>query len=488
MSRGPHTREPLPLGFWKLLQTRCSACFGNTPDWLERFCAAPPTLSLRTLRRAYKSGITLHSLAVLATKLGFSAVDELLISWSPERLEEPAHVAQLSTSERAARYEKLMRESMYAEAAGLAIATLVHLPKDAKASARASWENHEAEAHRASGMLRESSAAYARAWQTIQQGLAAMPDDAALRYEESRTRFGRIMVDDRMVRGRYSDAFRRYGDLLDEMRSLIDNESSTDRRSKLQERVLNTQRHQAQMLRLMGRYAGALQLIEEVIHEYHPGALEEICWARLLASDCRRLLGAWAEALVEYDALQETARSRGLADLLGSILWRKAGVYQQMGRMSEHEAALEEVSALSAGHGAGSRFTRIYALLSRGAGAVTDKAAALTCLSEVESFGPLREDFLVPECAHLALCRGEIARRHGSPDGRAMFKKALRLYQLGGCSWGIVRAGIGVLLTGGRYTFATEFSDSLEGVDRALFLEFASGIRINRGVLSMGLP
>lgn len=386
------------------------------------------------------------------------------------------------------RYVALASDGLYDAATTLAQEALSGAEAAQNERLMAHWADRVADAHRTGGRLRDASAFYAKAWAYVQSALHESPGDVDLRYQAGKTRFGQIMVDDYLVRGAYGEAYRRHAQLLKDVDSLLKDVSSELLRADIQVRSIHIKRQQAEMLRYLARYSEALTLIREVLKEYPISAYEPRCYARLSEADSLRLQGKRSAALPIYAELEQIARERDLPGLLGSVLWRKAGVLRHH-EENERQKCLGELATLAANYSGRCRFIGLYSLLVRASGAVADEKEAQRNLSEAESFGPLRSDYLVAEYAHLTLCRGELARKFGRlQEAREWFLKALDCYTPIECRWGVVRAWIGLRLSEGSAAFPRNLKHSLEGADAKLLKEFEEKKKIPPGILSTNIP
>ncbi len=386
-------------------------------------------------------------------------------------------------------YVALARDGRYDSAASLGKKALGGAEAAEDKRLTAHWADRVADAYRAIGLLREASAFYAISWAKAQEALAQSPDDLKLRYQVGKTRFGQIMVDDYLVRGAFSEAYGRHAQLLSDVDSLLKDGVPDAWRPEILHRRIHIKRQQAEMLRYLGRYTEALKAIREVLSEYPASAHEPRSYARISEADSLRLQGDTKTASTIYAEVEATARERHLDGLLGAVLWRKACLLQLDDGDGQFDNCLKEVAQLANDHPQRYRFMVIYALLLRASGKITDVEIADAALRKVEKFGPLRVDYLVAEYAHAALCRGEIFRQSNLPlQASDSFETAFVSYTRMECRWGMVRAWIGLRLSGRDVDFPRNVKRTLEGTDAKLFQKFHRNREIQPGILSMNIP
>jgi tetratricopeptide (TPR) repeat protein len=484
--------DRLPDDWWKRFKRQVA----NRGLTLKEFCATPPTISEKTLRRANakdeknEKRISPYSLHLLAQKLGFHSEENLLAEWREEH--DPAHPpSKLDAVESDAaddRFVALDRNGMYDDAVELAKVTLARAEYAGDAGLSAHWADRVADAHRAIGSLREASAHYARAWGHVQSALASAPHDFGLRLQEARTRFGRIMVDDYLMHGAARDALSHYDTLLQDAEELI-TASPEHLHGRMRVRLLHIRRQQAEMLRMMGRYTEALETIRTVADEYPEAEYEPHAWARLCEAGALRLLGDIDAAMGIYERVEQFARDRPLPGLLGSTLVRKASGLKMLDKRAESEQCCREASQIASQYPNRYWFMTIYTCLVQASGRAADTRRALEQLARAEAFAPLTEDYLVMEFAHASLCRAELMRSFEQSDALRSFRTALSLYTRMHCAWGIVRAWIGTRLSGGaELALPPVDRQSLEGTDRQMLERFDAGDDFERGSLSVNIP
>jgi tetratricopeptide (TPR) repeat protein len=389
------------------------------------------------------------------------------------------------------RYVALARDGLYDDAALLAQNALKRLGDGHNQKAMAHWADRVADAYRCSGKLRQASSFYAKSWSYAQQALEKSPDDEQLRYQEAKTRFGQIMVDDFLIRGAFSEAYLRHSQLLNDAKSLIADVKSAPLKADIILRSTHVKRQQAEMLRLQGRYEESVTKIREVLAEYPESAFEPRNYARLSEADSLRLKGQAKEALPIYDALEKLASERRQDGFLGAVLWRKTGALQCENNLNEPELAscLTQLESIAESQAERYRFVAIYSLLACAAGRIPDADRANRALQKAEEFGPLSRDYLRTEYAHLALCRGELFRTAGKIDeANAWFSKAFECYIKMTVRWGVVRSWIGLQLTGKKVEFPKLDGHTPEGLDSTLLSRFSKGENMPRGILSANLP
>jgi len=386
-------------------------------------------------------------------------------------------------------YVALARDGRYDTAAALAKKALDCAEASDDKQLIAHWADRVADAYRAIGLLREASAFYAISWAKAQEALAQSPDDSMLRYQSYKTRFGQIMVDDYLVRGAFSEAYDRHEQLLRDVDFLLMDDVSSDLRVELSHRRIHIKRQQAEMLRYLGRYGEALKVIRSVLQEYPASALEPRSYARISEADSLRLQGDTKTASKIYAEVEETARARQLDGLLGAVLRRKASLLQLDDGDGQLDKCLNHVAKLADEHQERYRFLVIYSLILQASGKVVDPRKAEAALRKAERIGQLRSDYLVTECAHLFLCRGEIFRQSNCTlQSSAAFETAYSLYTRMMCRWGMVRAWIGLKMAGRDVDFPVTVKQSLEGTDRELFNEFVREQEVPPGILTMNIP
>ena len=389
------------------------------------------------------------------------------------------------------RYVALARDGLYDDAALLAQNALNRAEDRHDQKAVAHWADRVADAYRCSGKLRQASSFYAKSWSYAQQALEKSPDDEQLRYQEAKTRFGQIMVDDFLIRGAFSEAYLRHSQLLNDAKSLIADVKSAPLKADIILRSTHVKRQQAEMLRLQGRYEESVAKIREVLAEYPESAFEPRNYARLSEADSLRLKGQAKEALPIYDALEKLASERRQDGFLGAVLWRKTGALQCENKLNERElvSCLTQLESIAESQAERYRFVAIYSLLACAAGRIPDADRANRALQKAEAFGPLSRDYLRTEYAHLALCRGELFRTTGKLDeANTWFSKAFECYIKMTVRWGVVRSWIGLQLTGKKVEFPKLDGRTLEGLDATLLARFSKGENMPRGILSANLP
>lgn len=475
MSRGKHDSEPVSAEWWtQLLDLLDSKGLG-----LAALNSLPACPSPRTLRR-YRNctEIPRKTFARLASALNLTRAALRSHLQAPERtrpalpltVEESTRLDELCTA--------LDRAGQYDDSARLGEETYSRAKSTNEQGLTAHWAYRCASAFRASGRLKKASFWYARAWKAVAAARLGSPTDAQLALQAAITRFGQVMVDDYMIRGAFRLAYDTHAQLLREADCMLADADAITLHAAVRERRPHLRRQQAEMLRLMGQYEAALSLIRTVTEEYPPAAFEERCWSRISEADSLRLLGRNPEALRIYDALEADARHRRLAGLLGATLLRRARVltveaFRDSAAKSANLAASRRCvdEALRLAEHTPDRYRRVmlYALLAR----ASDPDATIQRVGELSETivtrWKLSKTYMVLEWAHVALCRADAFRRRQRFDhARPLFKAAYDSYSRMQCNWGILRAGVGLELTGGRPNVPSEALEAAEGADRTL--------------------
>jgi tetratricopeptide (TPR) repeat protein len=298
------------------------------------------------------------------------------------------------------------------------------------------------------------------------------------------------MVDTFMLRGELRRAYDLHGELLTIADSLLEMTHSAETLRGISVCKLHIERQQAEMMRLLGKYTQALDMIRGTKGAYHESEIEARYYSLLSEADSLRLLGSADKALTIYEDLEKTADNRRLDGLMCSTLWRKAGALQACGRIPESWGCQTKMSALRRQNATRFRFATIYGLLSRASGAVEDQDQAMRAVEEAVSIGNLSPTNLSLEYAHACLCRAELLRSRDDSNDQALvwFQKSWDVYSRTECAWGCVRAFIGRVLCGGAMTLPPTMSNILEGLDKVVYEEYMAGAPILHGRLSMNLP
>jgi tetratricopeptide (TPR) repeat protein len=449
-------------------------------------------ISEKTLRRAKASGqMSPGTLACLAAKLGTPA-ETLLAEWSGRTFEQ-REMAKLQRDESVAaeaHFTALAHNGLHDDAVAFARETLARAEAAGDHYTIAYWADRTADAYRAMGALRDSSAFYARAWEQIQLALQQSPRDVELRYQAGKTRFGRIMVDDCMVRGAFREAWLRYDELLKDAEELIREDAVQTIRAAIAIRILHIKRQQSEMVRLLGHYSEALVAIRQVATQYPEEAYEARAYSGLYEADSLRLLGELDTALQIYSGIEQFARSRDTPGLLASTLWRMSCALKQKRRPEESEKTFTEATAIAEKYPQRYRFLSIYCRLAEASGETGNPRRALKLLDEAEALGQVTSDYLVLEYAHIALCRAEVLRREPRKrlESLGWFRTAFSTYRRMDCRWGVVRAWIGLQLTGDSEMHPAGILNVLEGIDARLLAEFDETGEIEYGGLSTNIP
>lgn len=483
MSRGPHECESLEDGWWDLFEALLST-EGYT---LERFCSEEPTISARTLRRAPTKGLKKKKFALIAQKLDMTLAD-LRIALNPfsrrhEGALDAAESANLDTQ-----FAALARDGLHDDCVQLARNAMRRAQSGSDHMLIAHWSRRAGSAYRASGQLREASAHLATAAANVQRAIAKQPENLGLLVLGTRIEFGRIMVDEFLIKGAYAHALQRHTALLKEAEAVEPLLPST-LQDELKQAATHVKRQQAEMLRYLGQYAAAQTQIRRVLQEYPTAAFEARSYSVLSEADTLRLSGGTRAALLLYDELEKYARHRAVQGFLAMVLLRKARALELEGRTAERQACVHEAEQIGARHQRRYRYVTIYALLAHAISAGGDTRAVEGRLDEMTRFGNLSKFYCVMEYAHGALCRAEALRtRHQKSEALKWFNVAFECYLRMGCTWGVARSWIGISLSGGRRAKPEMLINHVEGLDAAILKEFEETEGIPVGRLSLNMP
>jgi tetratricopeptide (TPR) repeat protein len=416
----------------------------------------------------------------------------------------PRAVAPLSDEESLAServFSQLQVGGLHDESSKLA-ASCVERAREAKNPLLiARWCKHLADAARTSGDLRVARDQYSAAVDAIQPLRLSSPNDLDLIVLDGSIRFGRIIVEQYLIRADFKAAATAYNALQKEteahLRSLQKGPKLAVSARKLAIGILHLKRQQAEMVRYSGRYAEACTRSASVIAEYPESMPEERWWGRLGEADALRLRDGrhGDEAEKRLNQLLNEARyvSERAEGRIGSALLRLARIYQRQGKDDSMEAALDEAEQIVLNRPNIYRLVHLYALLQRATlpGATPDTSKRL--LRQAIADEGLGLDYATLEYGHVMLIEGELDRRRKPALAREAFEKALTAYRRTGSPWGIVRATIGLRLSAtmpgqSKRASANFDSSKLEGVDRELWNQFSDGDSIPSGRLWEDLP
>jgi tetratricopeptide (TPR) repeat protein len=256
-------------------------------------------------------------------------------------------------------------------------------------------------------------------------------------------------------------------------------------------RRIHHKRQQSEMLRFLGHYHAALDLIEQANRQYPDWADEARRYSELHKADSLRLLGDAEKAVEAYERLETAARNRHQDGLLGTVLWTKIGAIQGLKnartRKRKLKASLRDLNALVDTDANQYRYLFIYSRLVSVSSEVRNVETANKLVNEAIQAGPLKAECFRTEYAHAMLCRGEIERgQKHSKQAREFYREALHYYRLMEMQWGIVRSTIGLNLVGESRELPARIQ--IEGCDEVIWSRFKAGDNFPAGILCENIP
>lgn len=489
----PKSRKepPLPDYWLSRLTVLAEERYGS----LEEFCATPPRISNRSLQRyCYKEGnqIPVKQFVRIGWKLGLSS-EELRNELAGRTRKPLAALTAEADHEAEEIFRAYQTAGLYDRSGEHASAILERARVAGDVRLEVWWLCRIASAARTRGDLRVASTYYADALAALEVARKTGPLAPDLLVSEGRIRFGQALNDDYLIRGHFAAADKTYAALERAVKELSAQPSFRSYLPELRYGALHLRRQRAEMARHLGRYHDAAALSRAVRAEYGDEAHEARWWAGLGEADAYRLLNQLEDAERLYRDLIDQARNLGptAKGRLGSALLRLGRVAQVRDDVASAAAALDDAAKIAARTQHRYRLLTLYAALQRASGRGTNPVEAKAHLEFARQFGDLSATYTVLEYGHAWLCQGELHRARG-PTKRAAavaaFTTALSAYRSTGGPWGIVRAWIGIALTGTPPSPFPLESSTLEGLDQDLWMRFSDGTPIPHGVLSMNLP
>lgn len=392
-------------------------------------------------------------------------------------------------------FQSLTRTNIYKNSAEIAEQTFKRCRSAGQFLAAAHWADHAAGEYRKQGNLKAAQDCLEDCFRAMTKAKRKEKESVEMRVIRLRANFERTMIREYMILGEFPKALKSFEALDADVDALAD-EVPENHRDKLLVRKTHHKRGRAEMLRLSGRYADALVLIEEAFHEYPDWADESRRQCELHKADSLRLLGRAKESLDIYERLERAARNRHLDGFLGSVLWTKVGALQiadRRDRKRELNVALSGLQTLARTDGNQYGYLFIYSKLVSVSANLGNSAAADQVVNDAMAAGPLEPDWFRTEYAHAMLCRGEIERSQKylkqaqkAQKAQKCYSEALRLYEMMEMRWGIVRSTVGLNLTGRHHPLPTDLK--IEGCDKMLWSDFLAGRDLPAGMLCENIP
>lgn len=353
----------------------------------------------------------------------------------------------------------------------------------------AHWGLHIAVQFRHQGKFIESLQRYAYAEQHILQCLKQEPAKLETRIIYWRIKAGRIMVEDYMLNGNFERATEEYSQLCKDIDEYQADNTDTDLTVSNRMNVyrIHALRQQAEMQRMLGKYANSFELFSKTYDDYHFIYAEEKAYSRLGQAESLRLLGRHEEALEWYREAEWIAREKNKLRLLARVLRSKAELLRLQGS-TESLLVLEEMKRLSETEEISYLFGRIYYLLTLGGYYLDedlDRASSL--FEQAQGLAKNGEFCLRVEYAHSLFGLAE-AKRLGQDKDKAkdLYGAAHFLYKRMGIRWGQARTAIALTLTSAESKY--DLPIELEGTDSELVEMFSKNTLREDKNLFLNIP
>lgn len=384
-----------------------------------------------------------------------------------------------------------IRTNLYDDAVQLAEAMFKSCHRAKHFVAAAHWADHAAGVYSLQGKLRDALRLLDDCFGAMKKATASERTSVEMRIVSLRAHFERAMTREYKALGEFRKAlelFKSFNSDVDALNKIGVPEAYRD---MVASRKIHHKRQQAEMLRLLGFYRAAYQLMDEAVKEYPDWADEARRQGELHKADSLRLLGDAAAALEIYENLERTAKNRHLDGLLGSVLWPKVGALQTAEKSSEQRrklrTALNDLKTLASTDGNQYGYLVIYAKLVSVSSEIANPDVANKLVSDAMAAGPIEPDCFRTEYAHALLCRGEIERaQKNTIQAKQRYEEALRYYELMEMRWGIVRSTIGLNLVGECRGLPDRLE--IEGLDAALWSRLLARDDFLAGTLCKNIP
>ncbi len=389
------------------------------------------------------------------------------------------------------KFQGYIRTNLYDDAVQLAEAMFKSCHRARHFVAAAHWADHAAGIYSLQGKLRDALRLLDDCFGGMSKATASDRASIEMRIVSLRAHFERAMTREYKALGEFRKALELYKSFNSDVDELNKMGVPEAYRDVLAARKIHHKRQQAEMLRLLGFYRAAYELMDEAIKEYPDWADEAWRQGELHKADSLRLLGDAAGALEIYEHLERTAKNRHLDGLLGSVLWTKIGALQTAEKSPEQKrklrTALADLKTLATTDGNQYGYLVIYAKLVNVSAEVANPEIANQLVNDAMAAGPIEPDCFRTEYAHALLCRAEIERAQKNiTQAKQWYEEALRYYELMEMRWGIVRSVIGLNLTGERRGLPDRLE--IEGCDATLWARFLARGDFPAGILCENLP
>ena len=389
------------------------------------------------------------------------------------------------------KFQGYIRTNLYDDAVQLAEAMFKSCHRARHFVAAAHWADHAAGIYSLQGKLKDALRLLDDCFGATSKASARERASFEMRIVSLRANFERTMTREYKALGEFRKAlelFKAFNSDVDALNKIGVPEAYRD---MLATRKIHHKRQQAEMLRLLGFYRAAFQLMDEAVKEYPDWADEARRQGELHKADSLRLLGDTASAIAIYEHLERTAKNRHLDGLLGSVLWTKIGALQAAEKSPEQkrklQTALGDLKALATTDGNQYGYLAIYAKLVNVSAEVANPEIANQLVNDAMAAGPVEPDCFRTEYAHALVCRAEIERaQKNAIRAKLWYEEALRYYELMEMRWGIVRSIIGLNLIGERRGLANRLE--IEGCDAALWSRFLARGDFPAGILCENIP
>ncbi len=397
--------------------------------------------------------------------------------WAAELYEDPAWRKVLA----------FQAQQLYAEAAKLADREW-GAPHNAQLPVRRGlWAGKAAAAYRAQGRLARAAERGEEALRELERAVGDGAINAVEgRFLKSKAAFGLIIVREVMMKSDFAAALAQQTELLVEADELLVLPLPASQRLLLDEHRFNILRQRHECRRYLGRYEEALASASALERQYAKGSAGQT-FCRIHQADNLRLLGRFDEARSILETMLKRTRDFSGDGPQASLLWRLATMQLAEGS-PEAKATLAELSRFTETDERQNRWLSVYGELVLASAATDAPDQCLRRLSQAKKCGHSSATYRPLEYAYAELIRGELARAQGPPRaGRSAFAAALALFKKMRMPWGRLRAAIGLRLCGGHGPLS--FADSAHSpLYRALMDAVAKPDSILPGALAWNLP
>ena len=446
-------REPLPEADGARLGEWAAGLVADTPRW---------TTEVR-LGHAAKSRV-----AAPVTKLS---------DWIKDLEADPAWRRVLA----------LQAQQLHGEAAKLADRELSAPRNSRRPERRGLWAGKAAAAYRAQGRLRRAAERGEQALREVDQAQRECILTAGeARFLKSKATFGLIIVREVMMKSDFASALGKQSALLVEADELLIQPLPPTLRLFLEEHHANILRQRHECRRYLGHYEEACASAAALERKYASGSAAQT-FCRIHQADNLRLLGRFAEAREILESLLRRSREFTGDGAHASLLWRLATMQLAEGS-SDASETLAELSRFTATDERQNRWLSVYGELVLASAAMSSAKECARRLGQARKCGHSTATYRPLEFAYAELIRGELARtRRQLQDGLSAFRGALALFKKMQMPWGRLRAAVGVRLCGGKATIASADA-ACSPLDKALSEAVQSRATIAFGALAWNLP